>query len=99
MWKEYFQFDAYAKGQGSTFASIVDGTLEHYQMTGIAGVTDIGDDRNWCRHFSRRPTGLLSGDLHGIIRCLQKKLPMNGLRCQLAEIRLLYARSIDDDAA
>jgi alpha-glucuronidase len=51
MWKEYLQFDTYAKGQGSTLASIVDGTLEHYQMTGIAGVTNIGDDRNWCGHF------------------------------------------------
>jgi alpha-glucuronidase len=51
MWKEYFQFDTYAKGQGSTLASIVDGTLEHYQMTGIAGVTNIGDDRNWCGHI------------------------------------------------
>ena len=51
MWKEYFQFDTYAKGQGSTLASIVDGSLEHYQMTGIAGVTNIGDDRNWCGHF------------------------------------------------
>lgn len=51
MWKEYFQFDTYAKGQGSTLASIIDGSLEHYQMTGIAGVTNIGDDRNWCGHF------------------------------------------------
>ena len=51
MWKEYFQFDTYAKGQGSTLASIVDGTLEQYQMSGIAGVTNIGDDRNWCGHF------------------------------------------------
>jgi alpha-glucuronidase len=51
MWKEYFQFDTYAKGQVSTLASIVDGTLDHYQMTGIAGVANIGDDRNWCGHF------------------------------------------------
>jgi alpha-glucuronidase len=51
MWKEYFQFDTYARGQGSTLASIVDGTLEQYQMSGIAGVTNIGDDRNWCGHF------------------------------------------------
>jgi alpha-glucuronidase len=51
MWKEYLQFDTYAKGQGSTLGSIVDGSLEHYHMTGIAGVTNIGDDRNWCGHF------------------------------------------------
>jgi len=51
MWKEYLQFDTHAMGQGSTLASIIDGTLEHYPMTGIAGVTNIGDDRNWCGHF------------------------------------------------
>ena len=51
MWKEYFQFDMYSKGQGSTLASIIDGASNHYQMTGIAGVTNIGDDRNWCGHF------------------------------------------------
>jgi alpha-glucuronidase len=51
MWKEYFQFDTYAKGQGSTLASIADGSLEQYKMSGIAGVTNIGDDRNWCGHF------------------------------------------------
>ncbi|HTR82509.1 MAG TPA: alpha-glucuronidase family glycosyl hydrolase [Bacteroidota bacterium] len=51
MWKEYFEFDTYAKGRGSTLASIIDGTLEHYTMTGIAGVANTGDDRNWCGHF------------------------------------------------
>ncbi|MGA7160711.1 MAG: alpha-glucuronidase family glycosyl hydrolase [Bacteroidota bacterium] len=50
MWKEYLQFDTYAKGRGSTLASIVDGTLEQYRMTGMAGVANIGDDRNWCGH-------------------------------------------------
>ncbi len=50
MWKEYLEFDTYAKGRGSTLASIIDGTLEHYRMTGMAGVANIGDDRNWCGH-------------------------------------------------
>ncbi len=51
MWKEYLEFDTYAKGQGSTLASIVDGTVYNYKMTGIAGVANIGSDRNWCGHF------------------------------------------------
>ncbi len=51
MWKEYLEFDTYAKGRGSTLASIIDGSLHNYQMTGIAGVTNIGDDRNWCGHL------------------------------------------------
>jgi alpha-glucuronidase len=51
MWKEYLEFDTYAKGRGSTLASIIDGSLHNYRMTGIAGVTNIGDDRNWCGHL------------------------------------------------
>jgi len=51
MWKEYFEFDTFARGEGSTLASIVDGTLHRYAMTGIAGVANIGSDPNWCGHF------------------------------------------------
>jgi len=51
MWKEYLQFDTFAKGQGSEVAKVIDGTLHNYHMTGIAGVTNIGDDRNWCGHL------------------------------------------------
>ncbi|MBN2021144.1 MAG: hypothetical protein JW749_13075 [Sedimentisphaerales bacterium] len=51
MWKEYFEFDTYAKGRGSSLGSIVDGTLHNYRMTGITGVANTGDDRNWCGHF------------------------------------------------
>ncbi len=51
MWKEYLEFDLYAKGPGSTLAKVVDGSLFGYKMSGIAGVTNIGDDRNWCGHF------------------------------------------------
>ncbi|MDD5064499.1 MAG: alpha-glucuronidase family glycosyl hydrolase [Phycisphaerae bacterium] len=51
MWKEYLEFDTYAKGKGSTLASIIDGSSHNYKMTGIAGVTNTGDDRNWCGHI------------------------------------------------
>ena len=51
MWKEYFQFDLFAKGPGSTLARVVDGSLRNAHMTGIAGVANTGDDRKWCGHF------------------------------------------------
>jgi alpha-glucuronidase len=51
MWKEYFRFDLSATGPGSTLASVVDGKLRDNRMTGIAGVANTGDDRNWCGHF------------------------------------------------
>jgi len=51
MWKEYLDFDMYSKGKDSTLASIIDGSVDNYQMTGIAGVANTGNDRNWCGHF------------------------------------------------
>jgi alpha-glucuronidase len=51
MWREYLQFDTFAGGPGSSLASIVDGTLRKYRMTGIAGVANTGDQQNWCGHF------------------------------------------------
>jgi len=51
MWKEYLQFDTFAKGPGSSLASIIDGTVQKYRMTGIAGVANTGDQPNWCGHL------------------------------------------------
>ena len=51
MWKEYLEFDTYAKGKGSTMAKVIDGTVHNNKLTGIAGVSNTGNDRNWCGHF------------------------------------------------
>lgn len=50
MYKEALQADTYAKGEGSTVAKAIDGTLYGDALTGIAGVTNIGTDRNWTSH-------------------------------------------------
>lgn len=47
LWEEVLQSDTYAKGAGSTVASVIDGQLEGYDRTGMAGVANIGSDRNW----------------------------------------------------
>jgi len=51
MWKEYLEFDTHAKGEGSTMAKVIDGTVHNNKLTGIAGVSNTGNDRNWCGHF------------------------------------------------
>ncbi|MDZ7723818.1 MAG: hypothetical protein U5R06_13680 [candidate division KSB1 bacterium] len=51
MWKEYLEFDLLVQGSGSTLASVIDGSLYDYTMTGIAGVSNIGSDRNWTGHL------------------------------------------------
>lgn len=48
LWQEVFQSDTYAKGQGSTVAKVVDGSLFDNKNTLMAGVSNIGSDRNWC---------------------------------------------------
>lgn len=50
LFKECLEADTYAKGEGSTVARVVDGTLESHRLTGMAGVANTGTDRNWTGH-------------------------------------------------
>lgn len=50
MWREVLAADTYAKGPGSTVTRVVDGSLYHERLTGIAGVANTGSDRNWTGH-------------------------------------------------
>jgi alpha-glucuronidase len=50
MWEEVLQSDTYARGKGSTVSKVIDGSLHGYKLTGIAGVANIGTDRNWTGH-------------------------------------------------
>lgn len=47
MWSEVLAADTHAKGRGSTVAKVIDGSLEGHRLTGMAGVANIGSDRNW----------------------------------------------------
>jgi alpha-glucuronidase len=50
MWREFLDSDTYAKGPGSTVTKVVDGSLYHQRITGMAGVANTGTDRNWTGH-------------------------------------------------
>lgn len=50
MFKECLDSDTYAKGKGSTVAKVIDGSVDQHTLTGMAGVANIGNDRNWCGH-------------------------------------------------
>jgi alpha-glucuronidase len=50
LFKECLDADTYSKGKGSTVAKVIDGSLENYPMTEIAGVANIGNERNWTGH-------------------------------------------------
>ena len=47
LWEEVLQADTYARGPGSTVARVIDGSLDGHELTGIAGVSNIGADINW----------------------------------------------------
>ena len=47
LYEETLKADTFSKGKGSTVAKIIDGSLDNHTLTGIAGVSNVGDDRNW----------------------------------------------------
>ncbi len=50
LFKECLDSDTYAKGEGSYVSKVIDGSLDNHQISGMAGVANIGTDRNWTGH-------------------------------------------------
>ncbi|HDR90466.1 MAG TPA: alpha-glucuronidase [Bacteroidetes bacterium] len=50
LFKECLDADTYARGKGSTVARVIDGSLENKKISGMAGVANTGNDRNWTGH-------------------------------------------------
>jgi alpha-glucuronidase len=50
LFEETLAADTYVRGPGSFVAKVVDGSLDGHACSGMAGVTNIGTDRNWCGH-------------------------------------------------
>ena len=51
LYKETLDADTYAQGAGTTVAKVISGSLAKNDLTGMAGVTNIGNDRNWTGHL------------------------------------------------
>ncbi|MGK2925983.1 MAG: alpha-glucuronidase family glycosyl hydrolase [Lysobacterales bacterium] len=47
LYEEVLTADTFAAGAGSTVARVIDGSLHGYARTGMAGVANIGSDRDW----------------------------------------------------
>ena len=50
MWTEFLRSDTCKRGKGTPVSSIIDGSVEGYTRTGMAGVANTGSDRNWTGH-------------------------------------------------
>jgi alpha-glucuronidase len=42
--------ETYANGKGSSVAKVIDGSMEGHAVSAMAGVSNIGADRNWTGH-------------------------------------------------
>jgi alpha-glucuronidase len=51
LFEECLRSDTHAAGPGSEVARVVDGTLHGHDLTGMAGVANIGSERNWTGHL------------------------------------------------
>ncbi len=47
LFEEVLRADTYRPRKGSTVAKVLDGSVHNYARTAIAGVANIGTDRNW----------------------------------------------------
>ncbi len=54
LFREALESDTFARGRGSAVARVVDGSLHGHARTGMAGVSNVGTDRNWTgSHFDQ----------------------------------------------
>ncbi len=54
LYQEVLRADTYAEGEGSTVATVIDGSLHGHSISAIAGVSNIGSDTNWAgSHFNQ----------------------------------------------
>ncbi|CAN5705649.1 alpha-glucuronidase family glycosyl hydrolase [soil metagenome] len=47
LYEEVLRADTFARGKGSTVAKVIEGGLDGHKLTGMAGVANIGVDRDW----------------------------------------------------
>ncbi|HET6397635.1 MAG TPA: alpha-glucuronidase family glycosyl hydrolase [Pseudoxanthomonas sp.] len=77
LYEEALQADTMVAGKGSTVARVVDGSLHGYPITGMAGVANIGADRNWSgSHFDQANWyvfGRLAWDPHASSRAIAEE--------------------------
>ena len=77
LFEEALDADTYAAGEGSTVARVIDGSLHGQRLTGMAGVANIGTDRNWSgSHFDQAnwyAFGRLAWNPHGSARAIAEE--------------------------
>ncbi|MCH7412448.1 alpha-glucuronidase [Belliella sp. R4-6] len=63
MYEEVLKEDTYVSGKGSEVAKTIDGSLHSHTLTAMAGVANIGTDRNWTGHHFHQANWFAYGRL------------------------------------
>jgi alpha-glucuronidase len=99
-WEEVLRADTYAAGKGSTVARVVEGRVHHYARTGIAGVANVGSDRDWTgSHFNQAnwyAFGRLAWNPEGSARAIADewtRMTFTNERSAVATIRSIMLQS------
>lgn len=50
LWKATLDSDTYVIGPGSTVGKVIDGSLDHQDLSLMSGIANTGNNRNWCGH-------------------------------------------------
>jgi alpha-glucuronidase len=50
MWRNFFDFDTYCRGKGSSVSKFSTGEIYTGKTSAITGVANTGNDENWCGH-------------------------------------------------
>lgn len=50
LYKEVLDAHTYSTPNNPTVSQVIDGTADQHSLTGMAGVANVGTDRNWCSH-------------------------------------------------
>jgi len=63
LFSEFLQSETYQESKNSTVARITSGAIFQDSVTAIAGVANIGQDRNWCGHHFAQANWYVFGRL------------------------------------
>ncbi|AFL84752.1 alpha-glucuronidase [Belliella baltica DSM 15883] len=63
MYEEVLKEDTFVNGKGREVAKIVDGSLDGHSLSAMAGVANIGTDRNWTGHHFHQANWYAYGKL------------------------------------
>ena len=78
MWRDFFDFDTYCQGKGSSIAKFSAAEIYPGKTSAIAGVANTGNDENWCGHHFAQANWFASGVWLGIRIVMMMPLQNSG---------------------